>query len=109
MDPYEALCGRKCRSPLYCDEVGERQLLGPELVHVMKEKIALIRKRMLTAQCRQKSYADKHCHELEFAIGDLVYLKVLPMQNVCCFGNTSKFSPRNVGPFKVLKQGSSLA
>lgn len=79
MAPYEALYRRKCRSPLYWDELGERQLLGPELVQETKEKIALIGKCMLTAQSQQKSYADKHRRELEFAIGDLVYLKVSPM------------------------------
>jgi hypothetical protein len=52
MAPYKALYGRKCISPLYWDEVGENQLLGPELVQEMKKKIALIRKRMLTAQSR---------------------------------------------------------
>jgi hypothetical protein len=46
---FEALYGRKCRSPLYWDEIGERLLLGPEMVQDMKEKIMLIRKRMLTA------------------------------------------------------------
>jgi hypothetical protein len=50
MAPYEALYGRKCRLPLYWDEVGERQMLGPELVQETKENIALIRKRMLIAQ-----------------------------------------------------------
>ena len=49
---YEALYGRKCRSPLYWDEVGERQLLGPKIVQDTKDKIAFIRKRMLTAQSR---------------------------------------------------------
>ena len=29
MAPFEALYGRKCRSPVYWDEVGERKLLGP--------------------------------------------------------------------------------
>jgi len=52
MAPYEALYGRKCRSPLYWDDVGERQLLRLELVQVMKAKISLIRKRMLTVQSR---------------------------------------------------------
>jgi hypothetical protein len=75
----------------------------------MKEKIALIWKRMLTTQSRQKSYADKWCCELKFAVGDLVYLKVSPMRNVSRFGNKGKLSPRYVGPFKVLKQISSLA
>jgi hypothetical protein len=109
MAPYETLYGRKCRSPLYWDEVGERQLLGPELVQETKEKIALIRKRMLTAQSRQKSCADKHRRELEFAIGDLIYLKVSPMRNVYRFGNKGKPSPRYVGPFQVLKRVSPLA
>jgi hypothetical protein len=94
MTPYEALYGHKCQSPLYWDDVGERQLLGPELMQVMKEKIALIRKRMLTSQSRQKSYADKRRRELKFAIGDVVYLKVSPMRNVFRFGNKGKLSPR---------------
>jgi hypothetical protein len=62
--------------------VGERQLLGPEKVQDMKEKITLIRKRMLTTQSRQKSYADRHRRKLEFMVGDFVYLKVSPMRNV---------------------------
>jgi ribosomal protein L21E len=83
--------------------------LGPELVQEMKEKIALIRKQMLTAQSRQKSYTDKHRRKLEFAVGDLVYLKVSPMLNVYRFGNKWKLSPRYVGPFQVVKQISPLA
>ena len=57
MSPYEALYGRRCRSPLYWDEVGEKQLLGPELVQETVEKITIIRKRIQAAQNRQKSYA----------------------------------------------------
>jgi hypothetical protein len=82
MAPYEALYGRKCRSPLYWDEVGERQLLGPEMIQDTKDKVGLIRKRMLTAQSRQKSYADKHRRKLEFEIGDHVYIKVSPIKGV---------------------------
>jgi len=101
MAPYEALYGRKCRSLLYWDEVGERQLVGPEFIQEMKEKITLIRKRMLTAQSRQKSYEDKHHRKLEFDVGDLVYLKVSPMRGVICFGKKGKLSPRFIGPFEV--------
>jgi hypothetical protein len=82
MAPYEALYGRKCRLPLYWDEVGERQLLGPEMIQDTKDKVGLIRKRMLTAQSRQKSYADKHRRKLEFEIGDHVYIKVSPIKGV---------------------------
>lgn len=109
MAPFEALYGRKCRSPLYWDDVGERQLLGSEMVQDMKEKITLIRKRMLTAQSRHKSYADKHRRKLEFMVGDFVYLKVSPIRNVWRFSNKGKLSPRYVGPFQVLKCASPLA
>jgi hypothetical protein len=103
MAPYEALYGRKCRSQLYYDEVGERKLLGPEIVQDTKEKVALIQKQMLTTQSRQKSYADNHCHKLEFEIVDLVYLKVSPIRGVWRFGNKGKLSSRYAGRFQVLK------
>ncbi|XP_070049768.1 uncharacterized protein [Nicotiana tomentosiformis] len=58
MAPYEALYGRKCRSPIGWFEVGETELLGPNLVLQAMEKVKLIRDRLRTAQSRQKSYAD---------------------------------------------------
>ena len=58
MAPYEALYGRKCRSPIHWHETGERRFLGPELVQKTEEAIQKIRQRMITAQSRQKSYAD---------------------------------------------------
>ncbi|GJR41149.1 putative reverse transcriptase domain-containing protein [Tanacetum coccineum] len=57
--PYEALYGRKCRSPVCWAEVGEAQLTGPELIQETTEKIVLIKQRMQAAQDRQKSYADR--------------------------------------------------
>ena len=99
MAPYKALYGRKCRSPLYCDEVGERQLMGLEIIQATKDKVALIQKRMLTAQSRQKSYADKGRRLMNFEVGDQVFLKVSPMKGVMHFGKKGKLSPRYVGPF----------
>ncbi|XP_028104463.1 uncharacterized protein LOC114303521 [Camellia sinensis] len=58
MAPYEALYGRPCRSPVCWAEVGDRSLLGPEIVQLTAEKIKIIRERLRTAQSRQKSYAD---------------------------------------------------
>ncbi|KAL0403807.1 UNVERIFIED_CONTAM: Transposon Ty3-I Gag-Pol polyprotein [Sesamum radiatum] len=55
MAPYEALYGRKCRSPLCWNEVGEKVITGPELVQETVEKVATIRKRLEEAQDRQKS------------------------------------------------------
>jgi hypothetical protein len=101
MAPYEALYGWKCRSPLYWDEVGEKYLIGPKMIQDMKDKISIIRRRMLTAQSRQNNYADKYRRQLEFNVGDLVYLKVSPMKGVMRFGKKGKLSPRFVGPFEV--------
>ncbi|GJX75007.1 putative reverse transcriptase domain-containing protein [Tanacetum coccineum] len=56
--PYEALYGRKCRSPVCWAEVGEAQLTGPEFTskRTQRKKIVLIKQRMQAAQDRQKSY-----------------------------------------------------
>nr|GEW53203.1 putative reverse transcriptase domain-containing protein [Tanacetum cinerariifolium] len=75
--PFEALYGRKCRSPICWTEVGEAQLLGPELIQETTEKIIQIKKRMQASRDRQKSYADLKRKPMEFQIGDRVMLKVL--------------------------------
>ena len=54
MTPYEALCGRKCRSPIFWDDVVERKLLGLDFVQVTTENIRLIQERLKTAQSREK-------------------------------------------------------
>jgi hypothetical protein len=59
MVPYEALYGRKCHTPICWEEVGERKLLGPEMVQLTTNKVRVIKKRMKGAQDRQKSYADR--------------------------------------------------
>ncbi|GKB29463.1 putative reverse transcriptase domain-containing protein [Tanacetum coccineum] len=64
--PFEALYGRKCRSPVCWSEVGESQLTGPELVRETTEKIVQIKNRLLTARSRQKSYADLKRRLTEF-------------------------------------------
>ncbi|GKE22319.1 putative reverse transcriptase domain-containing protein, partial [Tanacetum coccineum] len=80
--PFEALYGRKCRSPIMWAEVGEGQLIGPELVQETTEKISQIKDRLKAARDRQKSYADKRRKPLEFSIGDYVLLKVLPWKDL---------------------------
>nr|GEW17449.1 hypothetical protein [Tanacetum cinerariifolium] len=56
--PFEALYGRKCRSPICWAEVGDRQLTGPVIIHETTEKIVQIKSRIQAAHDRQKSYAD---------------------------------------------------
>ncbi|GJY59472.1 putative reverse transcriptase domain-containing protein, partial [Tanacetum coccineum] len=55
---FEALYGRKCRSPVCWNEVGEAQILGPELIQETTEKIIQIKQRMQVTRDRRKSYAD---------------------------------------------------
>nr|CAD1832666.1 unnamed protein product [Ananas comosus var. bracteatus] len=98
MTPFEALYGRKCRSPLHWSEVGERLVLGPDVLQEAEAKVRLARERLLTAQSRQKSYADKRRRELEFQAGDHVFLKVSPTKGVKRFGIRGKLSPRFIGP-----------
>ncbi|GJT24997.1 putative reverse transcriptase domain-containing protein [Tanacetum coccineum] len=66
--PFESLYGRKCRSPFMWAEVGEGQLIGPELVQETTEKISQIKNRLKDARDRQKSYADKRRKPLEFNV-----------------------------------------
>ncbi|GJU66499.1 putative reverse transcriptase domain-containing protein [Tanacetum coccineum] len=102
--PFEALYGRKCRSPIMWAEVGEGQLIGPELVQETTEKISQIKDRLKAARDRQKSYADKRRKPLEFSVGDYVLLKVSPWKGVVHFGKKGKLTPRFVGPFEIIKK-----
>ncbi|GKA44642.1 putative reverse transcriptase domain-containing protein [Tanacetum coccineum] len=74
--PFEALYGRKCRSPICWTEVGEAQILGPELIQETTEKIIQIKQRMQAAHDRQKSYADLKRKPMEFQVGDKMLEKV---------------------------------
>ncbi|GKB75159.1 putative reverse transcriptase domain-containing protein [Tanacetum coccineum] len=93
-----------CRSPVCWTEVGEAQILGPELIQETTEKIVQIKQRMQAAHDRQKSYADLKRKLMEFQVGDKVMLKVSPLKGVVHFGKRGKLNPRYVGPFKVLEK-----
>ncbi|GJU62336.1 hypothetical protein Tco_1244171 [Tanacetum coccineum] len=76
--PFEALYGRKCRSPVLWAEIGESSLIGPELVQETTDKVVLIKEKLKAARDHQKSYADNRRKPLEFEVGDRVMLKVSP-------------------------------
>ncbi|WVZ60291.1 hypothetical protein U9M48_010336, partial [Paspalum notatum var. saurae] len=109
MAPFEALYGRKCRTPLMWSEVGERSLVGPALIKEAEEKVAEVRARLKEAQSRQKSYADGKRRELRFNIGDSVYLKVSPIRGTRRFQVKGKLAPRYIGPYKIIKQIGKVA
>ncbi|GJW80354.1 putative reverse transcriptase domain-containing protein [Tanacetum coccineum] len=106
---FEALYGRKCRSPIMWDEVGEGQLIGPELVQETTEKISQIKDTLKVARDHQKSYADKRRKPLEFSVCDYVLLKVSPWKGVVRFGKKRKLTPRFVGPFDIIKKVGPVA
>ena len=70
MAPYEALYGRRYRTPICWNEVGERKLHSIELIEMTTAKVKLIRERLKAAQDRQKSYAINGRRALEFNVGD---------------------------------------
>ncbi|GJT40298.1 putative reverse transcriptase domain-containing protein [Tanacetum coccineum] len=94
--PFEALYGRKCRSPVCWTEVGEAQILGPELIQETTEKIIQIKQRMQAARDRQKSYAElESVKQMEFpSPGDKVMLSLRPWKGVVRFGKRGKLNPR---------------
>ena len=93
MPPFKVLYRRPCRSPLCWEEPGDRAVMSPDFVRACNEKIQQIRQRLLTAQSRQKSYADDRRRPLEFAVGDLVFLRISPTRGVVRFGRRNKLSP----------------
>ncbi|XP_073317819.1 uncharacterized protein [Primulina huaijiensis] len=80
MAQFEALYGRKCRSPICWEDVGERQMSMPEFIQEMKEKV-----------------------------GDQVFLKVSPFRGTMRFGRKGKLAPRYIGPYAIVERIGTLA
>jgi hypothetical protein len=109
MAPFEALYGRKCRTPLYWNQTGESQVFGPEILQEAEKQVQIVRENLKIAQSRQKSYADNRRRELIFDVGDFVYLKVSPMRGMKRFKVKGKLSPHYIGPFKILERKGEVA
>ena len=109
MAPFEALYCRKCRTLVCWDEVGERRLVGPELVQVTSKKVKVVRDNLKTARDRQRIYADNHRRALRFEIGDRVFLKISPWEGVLRFERQGKLSLRFIGPYDVVSEVGLIA
>ena len=86
MAPYEALYGRKCRTPLCWTELSEKKVIGPDLIQGTEEKVKMIRERLKVAANRQKSYADLKRKDIQYEIGEKVFLRVSPLKKIMIFG-----------------------
>jgi hypothetical protein len=108
MAPFEALYGRKCRTPLNWIEPGERRYYGINFVEEAEKKVRIIQQNKNVAQSHQKNYADKRRRPLEFEVGDYVYLKVTPMKKKQ-FGIKKKLAVRFIGPYKIVEKKGPVA
>jgi len=109
MAPFEALYGRRCRTPLCWFESGENVVLGPEIVQQNTEKVKMIQEKMKASQSRQKSYHDKRRKDLEFQEGDHVFLRVTPMTGVGRALKSKKLTPKFIVPYQISERVVTVA
>ena len=107
--PYEALYGRKCKTPLCWTELSEKKVMGPDLIQETEEKVKMIRERLKLAIDRHKSYVDMKRKDIRYEIGEKVFLKVSPWKKVMRFEKNGKLSPRFLGPYEVIEKVGLVA
>lgn len=84
-------------------------MFGPDVLKEAEKQVKLIRDRLKTAQTRQKSYIDNWRRDLEFAVGDHVYLRVSPLRGLKRFGMSGKLAPRYIGPYLITARRGEVA
>ena len=99
MAPYEALYGMKCRTPVCWTDLNEHKVIGLDIVKQTEEKFRVIQQRLKAASDRQNSYADLKRKDIEYEVGDKVFLKVSSWRKIFRFGKKGKLSPRFIGPY----------
>ncbi|GKA99989.1 hypothetical protein Tco_0827983, partial [Tanacetum coccineum] len=107
--PFEALHGRKRRSPVLWEEIRESSLTGLELVLETEDKVVLIKEKLKATIDRQKSYVNYRRKPLEFKVGNRVLLRVTPWKGVVHFRKKGKLASRYVGSFKILERIGHVA
>ncbi|WVZ84540.1 hypothetical protein U9M48_031566 [Paspalum notatum var. saurae] len=98
--PFEALYGKRCRTPLFWNQTGEKQVFGPDIVQDAEQQLRIVQENLRVAQSRR---------DLSFKVDDHVYLKVSPMRGIRRFNMKGKLAPRYIGPFKILEKKGEVA
>jgi hypothetical protein len=104
MAPIEMVYGRRCQTPLFWNETGERKVFGPDILQESKKQVRMVRENLRVAQSRQKNYTIQRRRELSFEVGDFVYLKVSPIRGLCHFKVRSKLTSGLIAPFMILEK-----
>ncbi|WVZ63481.1 hypothetical protein U9M48_013108 [Paspalum notatum var. saurae] len=107
--PFEALYGKRCRTPLFWNQTGEKQVFGPDIIQDAEQQLRIVQENLRVAQSRQRSYADVRRRDLSFKVDDHVYLKVSPMIGIRRFNMKGKLAPRYIGPFKIMEKKGEVA
>ncbi|WVZ80334.1 hypothetical protein U9M48_027819 [Paspalum notatum var. saurae] len=99
--PFEALYGKRCRTPLFWNQTGEKQVFGPDIIQDAEQQLRIVQQNLRVAQSRQRSYADVRRRDLSFKVDNHVYLKVSPMRGIRRFNVKGKLAPRYIRPYKI--------
>jgi hypothetical protein len=76
------LYGRRCRTPLFWNETGERKIFGPNILQEAEKQVCMVRENLQVAQSRLKSYTNHSRRGLSFEVEDFVYFKVSPLRSL---------------------------
>ena len=109
MVSYETLYGHRCRTSICWTELNEHKVIGPYIVKDTKEKVQVIRQRLKATNDRQKSFSDLKRRDIEYEVGDKVFLEVSPWWKILRFGKKGKLSPRFIRPYEILERIGPVA
>jgi hypothetical protein len=109
LSPFKILYGRKCTTPIRWDNPADRLMVGPEILQEMENIVRKVQQNLKEAQDRQKSYADQKRRNLEFQVGDHVYMKVKAQKLSLKLGNYANLAPRFCGPLEILTRIGPVA
>ena len=100
---------RKCRTPVCWTDLNEYKLIGPDIIKDIEEKVWVIQQRLKVTSFRHQSYDDLKRKDIEYEVGDKVFLKVSPWRKILQFRKKRKLSPRFIGPYEILERIRPLA